>query len=208
MTKFERKIMQDVHIGTELLEKGTDDEIELYLETIEGKYVDYISGLKGLHVRESYKVGLTSRTWKDVLKMAIDILETGKEFIQKDNSGRPITLSPVPKGAININNQANSSNHNTLNNENTNEVNITVNIKELIQNAKDKIVDEFDGVLSDEDIQKALLTLDELENISELEESKSKKWSKMKGVFSWLSTQGVGIFTTVTPIILKILENQ
>ena len=76
----------------------------------------------------------------------------------------------------------------------------------MIEKAKDKIVEELSGVISDEELKKSLEKLDLLNEISMSNDPHHKKWIKLKEIFSWLTTQGVSIFTTITPIILKILE--
>ena len=87
-TKIERAIFEDVTKGTALL-GSSDNEIEIFIETMEAKYSEYINGLKGIHYNESVKVDYSNRSWKESLQKVINILETSAELIQIDGSGRP-----------------------------------------------------------------------------------------------------------------------
>jgi len=210
VAKFKLRIKTDITNGKELLESGNERDIRLFIETVEAKYSDYISGLNGIVKTESFQISNGKKTWSDVLKKVIDILDTGMDLIATDNYGRPLRIKDSKGSGINISNKNYNKNDNLNDNlnDNTNINKLDIDINILIEETKAKIQEDFEGVISDEDLKNTVAKLDELKEINMSNESSGKKWIKIKQIVSWILTQGVGIFTTVMPVILKMLENK
>lgn len=70
----------------------------------------------------------------------------------------------------------------------------------------DQVREELDGVLSDEAFKELLTKIVELEEIQNSTKGHGKKWSKAKGIFDWITTQGVDVGIKLLPIIIKMME--
>lgn len=102
----------------------------------------------------------------------------------------------------NVSDSGNSTNTNNNTNSNTN----TVDLKAMFKDARDLIED--DEALGEEEVKEIIDKINEIEEVSEEDTSKPKKWRKLKECVGWLSTKGVKVATTVMPLIMKILEEQ
>ena len=58
--------------------------------------------------------------------------------------------------------------------------------------------------LSDADIAEIQKRIDEIEEIVNSKESKSKKWSKAKEIIKWIADKGVDVGIALLPLLLKI----
>ncbi len=85
---------------------------------------------------------------------------------------------------------------------NTNQM--TANINITFPEAKEKI--ENMSALSEIEIEEILEKLNELEDIVNSTERKTKKWEKAKGIINWIATKGVDVAMTVIPLLMKIGE--
>ena len=58
--------------------------------------------------------------------------------------------------------------------------------------------------LQDSEIEEILTKIDELREIVNSNDRKSKKWEKAKGVIKWVADKGVDVGLTLLPLIIKI----
>lgn len=88
------------------------------------------------------------------------------------------------------------TNTNTNTNENNNSVSVT------FESVRDKVNNMTS--LPDEDIEEIQNRIDEIEEIVNSKETKSKKWSKAKEIIKWIADKGVDVGIALLPLILKI----
>ena len=88
------------------------------------------------------------------------------------------------------------TNTNTNTNENNNSVSVT------FESVRDKVNNMTS--LPDEDIEEIQKRIDEIEEIVNSKETKSKKWSKAKEIIKWIADKGVDVGIALLPLILKI----
>lgn len=88
------------------------------------------------------------------------------------------------------------TNTNTNTNENNNSVSVT------FESVRDKVNNMTS--LPDEDIEEIQKRIDEIEEIVDSKETKSKKWSKAKEIIKWIADKGVDVGIALLPLILKI----
>lgn len=88
----------------------------------------------------------------------------------------------------------------TINNTNTNENNNSVSA--TFESVRDKVNNMTS--LPDEDIEEIQNRIDEIEEIVNSKETKSKKWSKAKEIIKWIADKSVDVGITLLPLILKI----
>ena len=89
----------------------------------------------------------------------------------------------------------------TINNANTNE-NYN-NIEVSFNTARDRINSMTS--LPNEEIEEIQKRINELEEIVNSKDSKSKKWSKAKEIIKWIADKGVDVGIALLPLILKIV---
>ena len=77
----------------------------------------------------------------------------------------------------------------------------TINLQNFSE-VRNKI--EEMGSLTDSEIDEILSKIDELENIVNSSDRKTKKWDKAKGIINWVATKGVDVALTVIPLLMKI----
>ena len=92
------------------------------------------------------------------------------------------------KGNITINN--------TNTNENHNSIDMSFNMARETINSM--------TALTNEEIEEIQNRIDEIEEIVNSKETKSKKWSKAKEIIKWIADKGVDIGIALLPLILKI----
>lgn len=95
----------------------------------------------------------------------------------------------------------NSTNTNT--NTNTNNLSNTVDIKAELAKARQLI--EENETLDDEDKEEIKGKIDEIETVMSEEQTNNQKWSKLKGIVSWIGTKGYTIGKIIMPTITKAL---
>ncbi len=84
-----------------------------------------------------------------------------------------------------------------LNNNNSIQNYINISFDEVRKNIASS------GILPQEEIDDILERINELEEISQGSDTRNKKWSKMKGLLSWLGDKGVDVAVQFLPLILK-----
>lgn len=87
-----------------------------------------------------------------------------------------------------------------VNNTNTATNNVNINIPIEIENAI-KLVEE--ECLPDAQEKEVLAKIQELKNIMESNESKSKRWTKIKNFFKWVAEQGIQVASIIVPLLAK-----
>lgn len=85
---------------------------------------------------------------------------------------------------------------------NTNQ--LTANINITFSEVREKI--ENMSALQDSEIEEILSKIEELEEIVQSSERKTKKWEKAKGIIKWVADKGVDVGISLLPLILKIGE--
>lgn len=81
---------------------------------------------------------------------------------------------------------------------------VSVNLEVLIQTTVEYF--EENETLSDEERLEILDNINSIKKIGESEETKVKKWTKLKPILKWLSTKGVDIFIKLIPLIIEVLK--
>ena len=90
---------------------------------------------------------------------------------------------------INVITNISNSNENTINLQTFSEV------RNKIENM---------GSLSDPEIEEILSKVDELEEIVNSSDRKTKKWDKAKEIIKWVADKGVDVAMTLIPLLMKI----
>lgn len=85
-----------------------------------------------------------------------------------------------------------------INNSNTNSVDISISF----ENAK-KQVEEM-SALTDTELEEVLKKIDELKEIVDSKDRKTKKWENAKGIIKWIADKGVDVGLTLLPLLLQI----
>lgn len=88
-----------------------------------------------------------------------------------------------------------NNNSNINNNTNNNQIDISMLFEKAYENISNN------ESLGENEIEEALKRIKEIEEISKLEESKNKKWSKLKPVMAWVGTKGVVVATEILSLI-------
>lgn len=113
------------------------------------------------------------------------------------NQNKPYTDKSLN---IALDNSSNNSNNNSNTNNNTNEN----SLKLMFEEAKKEI--ENNEFMSQEEIKEILEKINDIEKISQLDESKNRKWFKLRPTMEWLGTKGVNVAITVLGLITAILN--
>ena len=115
---------------------------------------------------------------------------------------RAYLLMPQDKdhdGLVSIHTENNNANTNTI----TNDINVNIDLKKMIDAAKEEI--ENNNSLSSAEVQEMIERLDEIQGIVNDDSSKRGRWDKCKGILSWVAEKGVNIGIQFLPIIYKAM---
>ena len=129
------------------------------------------------------------------------------DIIPEDKYGKPIPYEAQIKRSDSITNHLESNPVATASASNNVDVSVNITIEVMFENVRKDIEDNLDGVMKDGDYQDLLSKISELEDIQKTEPKRGKKWTKTKGIFDWLTGQGVDVFVKVAPLIMKMMEN-
>ena len=88
----------------------------------------------------------------------------------------------------------------TINNTNRMDVNVNITFSE----ARAKVEDMTS--LKEEEIQEILQKIDELEQLVNSKDRKTKKWDKAKEIIKWIAEKGIDVGLTLLPLLLKLGE--
>ena len=80
-------------------------------------------------------------------------------------------------------------------------INNDISINIALSQVRSEIVQAYTG----EEQKEILERIDEIEKINQEEKDKNQKWQKLKGVFDWITKQGVDIAIKLLPLILKMI---
>ncbi|NRY60647.1 hypothetical protein [Clostridium beijerinckii] len=128
----------------------------------------------------------------------IDILKCKLEvFLATDcvNKNKPY----IDK-SLNISLDNSSSNSSVNNNTNTNTVDLSI----IFKVARKEI--EENESMSEAEIKEVIDKINQIEDISKIDESKNKKWFKLRPIMEWLGTKGLVVGTTILNLITAILK--
>lgn len=92
----------------------------------------------------------------------------------------------------------------SINNANTNAINVNINTNLLFQNVIDFV--QQNTSISEEERNEILEKIREIQEISNSNDSKVQKWNKLKPIWNWLATKGVDFVIKLIPLIVKVLE--
>lgn len=176
------------------------DEIK-ELEEIDLSRVDFISLFVGMHSRYSSLINgfpddinieelidcddeIADYRLAQYLKNVKEKLETFKRmgYIEIKKDGSPNIV---------IHNENNNHNENNLS-----------NTLLSFQEAKQRI--ENMSALTDADIEEILQKINQLENIINSSDRKSKKWENVKGIVKWVADKSFDVAKVVLPLVLKM----
>ena len=101
----------------------------------------------------------------------------------------------------------------SLSQNNNSEININISNKNennIIVKSFDEAKKEIENMssLPDEDIEEILEKVNQLEQIVNSNDRKSKKWSKAKELVKWVADKGVDVGIALLPLVLKIGQAQ
>lgn len=87
-----------------------------------------------------------------------------------------------------------------INNNNTNSIVIDINI--TFEQARETI--ERMTALPDSEVEEILKKINELEEIVQSNDRKTKKWENAKGIIKWIADKGVDVGIALLPLLLQI----
>ncbi len=177
----------------------TDEELKEF-EKIELREDDVISLFIGMHSRYS---SLINDFPSDVNFEEIDfddeimdyrMAQYLKNVIEKLDAFRRMGYREMKReGSPNI------VIHNENNNHNENNLS---NMLLSFQDAKQKI--ENMSALTDNEIEEILQKINQLEDVVNSAERKSKKWENVKGIIKWVADKSFDVAKIIIPLVLKI----
>ena len=185
MSKFKTMVRKDIQLCDEYISKNmaTNSEVNALL----GKYVmDYPDFSKNIIAYASVPGYETNeieniKIIKSKLEYLLNRSDNPDLYNKQNNSG--ITIS------------------NVNNNSNTNNISFKMSIEDIKSNIDDNTY------LSDMDKKELLSKLDEIVELQNSKESKSKKWDKAKKIMAFLLDKGADIAIMYIPQILKAISN-
>lgn len=187
--RFKEMMSNDIELLRIAVEEDTMEENEkqrLYL-SVTSKYHSYVPQL-GDGLYQCYaEQGLYEEVSDDTLDFNLNSIYNKLVVFQSLNyPGLGATIANVPSTVVNITNR----------NENNNTISISF----------DKARETVDAMTSlpDKEIEEIQKRIDEIEEIVNSTESKSKKWSKAKEIMKWIADKGVDVGITLLPLLLKI----
>lgn len=189
IVKKENAIKQDIEkIEKVLIEKNEDEMLKLH-RSLDGKYQNSISNwgysmygyIEGHGFEPDF---LDSKS-----------LENNLELMKAKLEGLLLNLSRMmPKTTANMNL--------ILQNNNENNNNAIVNLTMSFEEAKAKIEDMT--ALSQTETDEIIERIDELEQISQEDISKKKKWEKVKPIIVFALDKGMDVAITILSLVLQL----
>ena len=186
--EMKRVIEGDIQKAAEILKDNKVDECETFYQSLISKYSPHIKGFgDNLFYISKYDDDFSStmdniRILHDklVLFKAGDFMDFSKS--QKNTSSPLITIT----------------NENKNENKNINSINVTISFDEVRKNIEDM------SALTDSEIEEILLKINNLEDIVNSKDRKSKKWENAKGIITWIADKGVDVGIALLPLLLQI----
>lgn len=163
-----------------------DEKQRLYL-SITAKYHSYVPKLGDGLYQYYADHGLYEEVSGATLDFNLNSIYNKLLVFQSLNyPGLGAAVNNVPSTVVNI----------TNNNENNNAITVSFEKARELVNAMTS--------LPDEEIEEIQKRINEIEEIINSKESKSKKWSKAKDIIKWIADKGVDVGITLLPLLLKI----
>ena len=94
----------------------------------------------------------------------------------------------------------NTGNSLTINNANSVDVSVNVSFSDVRQQVKNMTA------LKEEEIQEILQKIDELEQIANSNERKTKKWKGLNGVLKWIADKSVDVGIALLPLVIEAVQ--
>lgn len=120
------------------------------------------------------------------------------------NGYKAIELTKKANNEIREDRGINITNVNQNTNNNDNKTNIDINIDLLVEKAIKNI--ENNESLPEDDIKEVIEKIKEIQGISKSEESKNKKWFKLRPIMTWIGSSGLSVATEILGLITAILN--
>ena len=175
--EFKKIIGEDIGTCTYELEHGNKQSRYTFHKRLISKYGNIIDGFKDdLHLLTYDQSGSYAR----------DNIETMRQKLVLFKAMEYQNVYAESDSGITVNN--------------TNQM--TANINITFSEAKANV--ERMSALSDPEIEEILKKINELEDIVNSTDRKSKKWDKAKGIINWVATKGVDVAMTIIPLLMKI----
>lgn len=187
--KFKEMLSDDIEQIKSALENQSmneDEKQQLYL-SITAKYHPYVpqlgTGLYQYFAEQGFYGEVTEDSLEYNLRQIYSKLIT---FRSLNYPGLGSAITNAPNTVVTITNT----------NQNQNIMTVTFDaVREKVDNMTS---------LSDADIAEIQKRIDEIEEIVNSKESKSKKWSKAKEIIKWIADKGVDVGIALLPLLLKI----
>ena len=188
--KFKEMMSNDIGELQRILDNYdsvNEKEIQRIYLSITAKYHPYVpqlgDGLYQYYAEQGFYEEVSGSSLEHNLRNIYNKLLT---FRSLDYPGLGAAVKNTPNTVVNITNS----------NENNNTISVTF----------DSVREKVNGMTSlpDEDIEEIQKRINELEEIVNSKDSKSKKWSKAKEVIKWVADKGVDVGIALLPLILKI----
>ena len=194
--KFKEMVSTDIDELKRVMENYDEidekEKLHLYM-SITARYHPYVpqlgDGLYQYHAQSGFYDEVSGSSLEHNLSQVYNKLITFKT----------LNYPGLGKEAVNTHSAlVNITNPNENNNENTNTNTMMVSFE--------SVREKVSGMTSlpDEDIEEIQNKINELEEIVNSKDSKSKKWSKAKDVIKWVADKGVDVGIALLPLILKI----
>ena len=88
----------------------------------------------------------------------------------------------------------------TINNANSVDVSVNVSFSDVRQQVENMTA------LKEEEIQEILQKIDELEQIANSNERKTKKWKGLNGVLKWIADKSVDVGIALLPLVIEAVQ--
>lgn len=184
---FKEMMSEDIDLLRKSVEENsmTEKAKQQLYSSITAKYHAYVPQLgEGLY---QYYAGFYDKVSGDSLAFNLrSIYNKLLTFRSLNYPGLGAAVSNVPSTVVNITNS----------NENSNIITVSFEKARETVNAMTS--------LPEEDIEEIQQKIDEIEEIVNSKESKSKKWSKSKEIVKWIADKGVDVGIALLPLLLKI----
>lgn len=177
--EFKEIIDEDIRRGKEIIEKSDKVNCNDFHKTLISKYSPIINSFdKKLYVL-MYDENKTSCLSN--IKTMVEKLELFKAMGYRNMNDN------VDAGIIIHNNNTNS-----------NTIDISISFEQARKNIEDMTA------LTEAEVEEILSKMDELEEIVQSKDRKTKKWDNAKGIIKWVADKGVDVALTFLPLLMQI----
>lgn len=177
--EFKKIIDQDIAIGKEIIEKHDVRAGKEIHRRLKSKYNAIISGFDG---------GLHDLFYDDTGEKCLENIKTMIEKLELFKAMEYVNIYSQDASGI------------TINNNNTNSNSVEMNMS--FEMARETV--ENMTALPDSEVEEILLKIQELENIVNSDERKTKKWENAKSIIKWIADKGIDVGKVLLPLVLQI----